>query len=190
MDNNIEEKCKILLYDYHRYKKNAYKIKARNKLFELMRQDFNIWIFSILKKWGRSLTREEVVSLSWDCFEYCISIYEPSFDSFLGHFYKYTKYYLLMNFAKKDTVRIEITELKEILKIDNSPELQIFEKLLTLQQFRGVIPEEQLNVWDEAALSLDSSFRGHLPRKVKGMSTESYTRLKKAFINIIRLILK
>jgi len=191
MDKTTEEKCKEYIGKYYRYKQKEKKIKVRNDLYVLMSKDMDTWIKSILRRWGRNLEQTEIISLSWDAFLFCLKRYDRSKEGGLSKFFfEAIRYFLLMEFAKKDIVKIEAIELKEILKLDHSPEAYLFERLLTLQQFRGVIPEEQLVIWDEATMSLSDSFRGHLPQKARGMSTESYARLKKVFINIIRLILK
>ena len=191
MDDNTKKECELLLYKYFTYKKESYKVKVRNKLFTLSLPDFKKWITKILYTWNKFESKEQVISLSWECFEYCLSMYDTSYNNFLGRFYKSTRYYLLMKFAKDNSVRVPLEELKEILKIDNSPESLIFDNLLTLYQFRDSLTKENEKViWDDAFISLSESHKQRSEqRKNAGMSTGEYARLKKIFINQIRLIL-
>jgi len=191
MDDNNKKECELLLHKYFTYKKEAYKVKVRNKLFALLLLDFKKWITRILYAWNKFESKEQVLSLSWECFEYCLLMHDTSYDSFLGRFFKSTRYYLLMKFAKSNSVRVPLEELKEILKIDNSPESLIFDNLLTLYQFRDSLTKENEKViWDDAFISLSESHKQRSEqRKNAGMSTGEYARLKKIFINQIRLIL-
>ena len=191
MKANNKKECELLLYKYFTYKKEAYKVKVRNKLFILLLPDFKKWITRILYAWNKFENKEQVISLSWECFEYCLLMHDTSYDSFLGRFFKSTRYYLLMKFAKSNSVRIPLEELKEILKIDNSPESLIFDNLLTLYQFRDSLTKENEKVvWDDAFISLSKSHKQRsAQRKNAGMSTGEYARLKKIFINQIKLIL-
>ena len=191
MDNKDKEECEFLLYKYFTYKKEAYKIKVRNKLFELLLLDFKKWIKKALYAWNKFESNEQVISLSWECFEYCLSMHDTSYNSFLGRFFNSTRYYLLMKFAKDSSVKVPLEELKEILKIDNSPESLLFDNLLTLYQFRDSLTKENEKIiWDDAYMSLSESHKQRSKqRKNIGMSTGEYARLKRIFISQIKLIL-
>jgi len=194
MDDNTKKECELLLYKYFTYKKESYKVKVRNKLFTLSLPDFKKWITKILYTWNKFESKEQVISLSWECFEYCLSMYDTSYNNFLGRFYKSTRYYLLMKFAKDNSVRVPLEELKEILKIDNSPESLLFDNLLTLYQFRDCLSDDNSRVvWDDAMQSLSSNDKVRTIKAGRkystGMDNLSYSRLKSNFINIIKLIL-
>ena len=194
MDDNTKKECELLLYKYFTYKKESYKVKVRNKLFTLSLPDFKKWITKILYTWNKFESKEQVLSLSWECFEYCLLMHDTSYDSFLGRFFKSTRYYLLMKFAKDNSVRVPLEELKEILKIDNSPESLLFDNLLTLYQFRDCLPNDNSRVvWDDACMSLSNNL--NYKRRTKkskygtGMDDLVYRRMKESFIPIIKLIL-
>ena len=188
------EKYFQLILKYKKYKREKDRQRVRNAFFWLISPYMKKWIRTILHRWGKSdiaFDKLEVISLSWECFEYCLDRYDPDKKAFIASFfYEYTRYYLLMKYAKKKSVLVSLDELKEVLRLDDSPENILFDKLLTLQQYRDVIPEEQLTTWDDAVMSIADSHKSHSPQTPRGMSTESYSRLKKAFINIVKLILK
>ena len=196
MDSQTKEKCEIFLNKYFKYKTEKVKVKYRNKLFELLLPDFKKWITRILYAWEKFESEQQVISLSWECFEYCLLMYDTSYDSFLGRFFRSVRYYLLIKFAKEGTVRVPMEELQEILKMDNSPEAFAFERLLTLYKFRDCLPDDNARiVWDDAVMSLDDADMYKVRTKKNGrkystgMDNLSYSRLKTSFINIIKLIL-
>ena len=190
MNKNTENECKQMIEKYYSFKQEKRKIKIRNELYCIMSGDIQMWIKSILKKWGRYEEKEEILSISFDAFLFCLEQYKIGFESFQGHFYEYSRYFLLMKYGKVDKVHLPVKELKEILKMDNSPEGIIFDNLLTLTQFRDCLTDDIKFIWDDAALSLSES---HMERKEQckksGMSTSSYAKIKKTFINQIKLIL-
>lgn len=192
MNKQTEDKCKKLIHKYFLYKADYKKREVRNNLYLLMKGDIIMWIKNILKKWGKYIDDTEVISLSWDCFEFCLARYDLNREgSLCKFFFDASRYCLLMEYAKKDKVRLKPEELQEILRIENTPLNNIFDNLLTLTQFRdNLTRNEEKIVWDDACISLSSS---HMDRKERpkksGMSTAEYGRLKRIFINQIKMIL-
>ena len=191
MTPKTELECKELILRYNSYKQSGRKIKIRNKLYSFISTDMQVWVKSILKKWGRYEEKGEVLSISFDAFLFCLERYREGFESLLGHFYEYTRYFLLMKYGKSDKVRLPLEELQEILRIEDSSINNMFDDMLTLIQFRDSLTKEtEKVVWDDACMSLsESHMQRNEQRKVSGMSTGEYARLKKIFINQIRLIL-
>ena len=201
MNKKTENECNSLI---KRYKNDSgfisekRKIQIRNKLYCIMSGDIQMWIKSILKKWGRYEKEGEILSISFDTFLFCLERYKIGFGSFQGHFFKYSRYYLLMKYGKEEREKIDwipVDELKEIFPSElqcNRKNLfiNIFINLLTLTQFRDCLTDDIKFIWDDAALSLSES---HMERKEQckksGMSTSSYAKIKGTFINQIKLIL-
>ena len=178
---------------YKGYKSNHHKIKVRNEIYSLMMNDMLAWIKSILKRWGKYESKEEIIALSWDCFEFCLKHFKVNGinNKVEKHFYNYTSYYLLNRYAKKDRVFLPIDELKGILGIIESPENLAFEKLLTLTQFRNVIPEKYLVVWDDAVQSQSQATQfQHRTRGNIGMEDGAYRAVKEVLKNIVGELLK
>ncbi len=188
MNKETEDKCQELILKFHRYKQEHRRIKVRNELYELMMEDMLLWIRSFIVKWNRFEEQDEMLSLSFDVFLFCLENYKEHY-SVISHFYKYSRYYMMNRYAKKDKVRIPIDELKEIMSLGVSPIDGTFEKLLTLQQFREVIPEKYLVVWDDACQSLSEAKQYRVMSK-HGMNQNTYVAIKRCLKPIIKLILK
>ena len=192
MDNKTEIECKELIHKYYSYKQDGRRIKGRNKIYCIMSADMQMWVKSILKKWGKYEEKEEVISISFDAFLFCLERYNISKENSLPKFFfEATRYFLLMKYGKSDKVRLPVEELQEILRLENNSINNTFDDLLTLTQFRDSLTKEtEKVVWDDACMSLsECHMERNEQRKVSGMSTGEYSRLKKIFINQIRLIL-
>lgn len=197
MPKKVIECCSQHLFDYMRYKQKYRKQHARNNLYMEMRGYLSVWINSILKKWGHYESETDIVSLSWHAFMFCLDSYKSNY-TIEGHFYTYTKYYLFNEYAKRDNLHIPIEELKSILTEFPTPENQHFERLLTLYQFRDIIPDNCKLIWDHAMLVTGGKTRkagGYNTKwswdtfKEFGFSEKAYYATRKSYVNIIKLIL-
>ena len=190
MDRELQDKCKGMILKCRSYSKKGYEIKKRNELFLIMKPFMLKWIGSILYRWGKYEYQDKILSLSWDCFEWCFYKYN-NFDVHIPvFFYSYSRYFLLNYYAKKDKVRLPVEELKELIHLVPSHHNMSIDRMITLMQFRSAIPEEHLIAWDDATLSLsDQDKQKHISYGELGMSTDSYAKLKKGYKSIIKLIL-
>jgi len=67
---------------------------TRNEIFEIVLLDISNGISQVLKKFKFSMDKKEQLSLSWDCFLYCMGHLKN--NSPLGaHFFVYSKYFTL-----------------------------------------------------------------------------------------------
>ena len=190
MDNKTEIECKELIHKYYSYKQDGRRIKGRNKIYCIMSADMQMWVKSILKKWGRYEEKEEVLSISFDAFLFCLERYNISKENSLPKFFfDATRYFLLMKYGKKDKVRLPIEELQEILRLENNSINNIFDNLLTLTQFRNVIPDKYKVIWDDAVMSLDSDNRKRLFSDNINMDKNFYYKVKQILVPVIRLIM-
>ncbi len=190
MDTKCEKECRELIEKYRKYKAEHYKIKARNDLYMKMNDDLLIWIKSVLKEWGKFETEDEILSVSWDVFEFGLKYYVIGY-SVPEHFYTHTKYFLLNKYAKKENVFLPLEDLENLLNMYPNPTSNAFVKVLDLYRFLDFIPDGHKVVVEDAMHSMDSSFKQHSRKsEIGGMSTESYYRLKKAYIAIIKFITK
>ena len=197
MDAKTEIECKKLIHKYYFYKQTGRKIKIRNKLYCIMSGDMQMWIKNILKRWGRYEIKEEIISISFDAFLFCLERYSIEKESSLSKFfYDATRYFLLMKYAKKDKVRLPAEELHEILKIDNTPINNVFDNLLTIAEFRDCLTNDKEKlVWDDAFMSLCDRTSDKTRTIVKnsrygtGIEDSAYRKLKKVFISQIKLIM-
>lgn len=159
MANWEQKKARGLIEKYYRLKRQFYKIKTRNELYEVMRPYLKVWIKSILKTWGKVEYKDShwLLSVTWDAFEFCLQYYNPdTYDTPIPYFfYNYTRYYLLNAFARVDHVTINIDELQDILGLVQNDQNIAISKLLTLKKFTEGIPDEFKTVWED---SIQSAF--------------------------------
>lgn len=168
-------------------------INNRNKIYELISKDIIIWIKSVLAKWKKNETQSEILSMSWDAFIFCLDQYSDYSIPVPKFFSNCTKYFMLNYYAKKENVFLPLDELKETLSFVHNPETCGFERLLTLQQFREIIPEKYKFVWDDATQSLGSESRKSKQNslsKEKNMTQATYYGVRDCLIEIIKFIIK
>jgi len=190
MDKNLSIKCEEKILKCKAYKRKSYKAKCRNELYLLMKEDIIKWIKSILRKWYKHETEEEVLSLSWDCFEFCLKHYKINGKNKVEkHFYNYISYYLLNRYGQKESVHLPLDELKDVISIVKTPHNIAFEKLLTLMQFKECIPEKYKLVWDDAIQSLSLYSKERMVTIPLNMDKRVYNAIKKVFIEQIKMIL-
>lgn len=194
MDKECQDKCFLLIKKYKKLKQKKAVSKCRNELYDLFSYDILTWTKSTLSKWKRYLEKEELLSISWDIFIYCLDNYNPALYAHpLPYFYRYTNYWLFIYFSKKDEgLFLPIEELEDTLKIVDSPENIAFGKLLRLYKMRETIPDDSKVVWDDAFLSLNNSERkrDNYRSKEIGMGSNTYLKLKRSFKGLIRFVLE
>jgi len=121
MDNKQQDECIAIIKKYRSYTSEGWRKTARNKLYLLIRVDILKWVKSIMRKWNRYEEETELISLSWDIFLFCLGHYKEVAYGIKGsipkHFYEYTRYFLLMHYAKQQSVRVPLEELKEVLEL-------------------------------------------------------------------------
>ena len=188
MSDKEQELCQIEIKRYNNYTSKRYKEKIRNELFLRMKPWMIRWIKSILKRWGKYETEEELLSISWDAFMYCLGKYSDYNVPIAWYFHNFTRYFLLMKYGKQDRVLINAEELQETLGLVQIPENILFDRLLTLNQFRDVLPEKYQLVWDDATQSLSKTMKEKTHQR-NGIDKNMYSRLKASYIPIIKLIL-
>jgi len=190
MNKQLQKDCLELVKKYNSYKSKRYKTEYRNKIFLMMQPWMIKWIKSILSKWGKFESEQEILSTAWDAFYYCLNKYSNYEVPIPKYFHDFTRYYLLMEYARRDKVSLPMRELQDTLALVDTPENILFDRLLTLNQFRDVLPEEYRGIWDDACFSLAASVKEKMPmNNTRGLDYNLYRRLKASYIPMIRLIL-
>jgi len=192
MKGIVQKECSKLIKSYHTTKQDKRKIDYRNKLFEIMLTQMQIWIKSILGKWGIHRSPEEILSLSWDAFMFCLDKYDiPKNTPIPIYFYSFTRYFLLIHFAKEQGVTVPLEELVDTLELVNSDENIMFGRLLRMHQIRCCLPGEHQFVWDDAYRSLDPADQyKKAPEKFFTLTKNTYYNLKRSYVSIITFLLK
>ena len=182
MTPEIQSECLGLIQKYQRLIYKKVKERTRNKIYELMHTYLCKWIMSIYRDWGMFKQKGEVVSLSWEVFEYCLERYTDDYPIPL-HFYTYSRYYLLTKLKGQDgpVLKGYMDGLPEWLKTcETTRGWCAVDKVLDLESFRGIIPEEYYSIFDDALHSLHPAKQMRRTGvKPSGIHKGEYYRVKK-----------
>ncbi len=195
MDKKLQEECYKLIKKYKSIKRESYKVKYRNKLYSHLNEYILIWTKSILNRWKRYMDKGELISNSWDIFIFCLDSYDvEKFDTHIPYFFaRYTRYWLLTHYAKKEEgILVPLEDLEDTLKTIEDPQNIAFGRLLKLYRYRDTLPEDSKLVWDDALLSINYTDRkrdNYRSKKI-GMADSTYLKLKQSFKGIIKFILE
>jgi len=192
MTPEIQSECLGLIQKYQRLVYRKVKERIRNEIYELMHPYLCKWIMSIYKDWGIYKQKGEVVSLSWEVFEYCLERYTDDYPIPL-HFYTYSRYYLLAKLkgADENILRTHIKDLPDWAPFFTACGWSAaMDKILDLESFRGIIPEEYHSIFDDALHSLHPAKQMRRTGvKPSGLHKGEYYRVKKVLKKVIKLLL-
>lgn len=191
LNKQLQEECKQLIHKYQSYKSEWRKVKCRNELYLKMKEDLLKWTSSTISRWGKHESQQKLLSMSWDIFVYCLNGYKDGSDLVMTHFHNYTKYWLLDHYAKKGSVHLPLDEFRWTIGLMKSPENIAWENMMTLFQFREVIPDKCKKVWDDCVQSLCPVSKERKWDWVsgQGMTKNTYEDLRSVLIPIIKKVM-
>lgn len=185
------ELCRELINEYHTQTNEKDKSVIRNKIFKEMQPFLSRWIVEVLSKKGTFLSKEEILSQSWDCFEFCLRYFKPNKGIAIpNHFYAYTKFYFLVNppYLDKDVCDTYAPDNIE-QSIDSGAKL--YENLDELRTFRKSLNQEDIITFDDAVMSMipGNKYKQH---RIKQSTTShvKYKESKRAFKAIIDYLIR
>lgn len=165
------------------------KIIARNNLFEELMPFIIKWLSSILAKNKTFLSQEELKSLSWDCFYFCLKHYKPNKPIPIpNHFFSYSKFYLQMHVFNKQPKEHENVIIDEE-KFSVPPD-KIF-ILDEIKAFRESLEEKYVSVFDDAMNSMMPNTKDRVRRlEESNLTYNQYCESKKIFKIIISFLIR
>jgi hypothetical protein len=208
MDKAKSAEYKKLIQRYQTLPDGKRKDRLRNRIYIELRPFMMKWISAILSKKGVFLAKEEILSRSWDCFEYCLKLFKPHKNFYVpNHFYAYTRFYLK---AKPIIDKIDTELVPEYVKSNFRASLyreghkenssndsavidydKLYENLEELRSFRAVLDEEYVLVFDDAVMSLAPSNKDRQHRmKESSLTHVRYKESKKLFKIVIDYLLR
>ena len=162
----------------------------RNDIFLLIYPFLEKWVNSILGKRKIYVENSEMLSLSWDCFVFCLEKYRPEKKiPILGHSYSYTNFFLLSWISKK----YESKNKYDDSELDNqNDKFDIYyENIDELRRFKDILPEDYKQIFDDALLSMAGRPDGKVGySKSEAYSKYKYQEAKKAFKFVIDFLLR
>ena len=163
----------------------------RNDIFLLIYPFLEKWVKSILGKKKIYVDNSEMLSLSWDCFVFCLEKYRPEKKiSILGHSYSYTNFFLLSWISKKYNLLKNESGNSELDNQNDKFDIY-YENIDELRRFKDILPEDYKQIFDDALLSM----AGRPDAKVGYVKSEAYSQYKyqeakKAFKFVIDFLLR
>lgn len=195
MDEKCISECQLLIKKYYVLKDDKKKQLIRNQIFEKIYPDIMSWIGSILADKKMFLTKEEMTSISWDCFSSGLKNYKEAVP-LPNHFYTYSKYFLMSN-AKKypelllDDLSKNIHDKPNGIAKENLEEswLETWELKKELLRFREKLPDKYKETFDDALMSMSAWSAQRVRRNTKNYPFYRYDEAKKVFKLVIKFIL-
>lgn len=174
---------------YYKTEDDELKSFLKNSIYLKMKPYMIKWLSSILSKKGMFLSKEEMISMSWDCFEFCLRNYKYENEEIYipNHFYTYTNFYI-----KTSKIRVYDSTENDLVNVaEEIHHEQIYEHLEELKEFRKGLPEKYKIVFDDALMSLIPNIRERLHRaKETELSTSKYKESKKLFKIVIDFLIR
>jgi|SRR3990167_7190306 len=166
------------------------KNNIRNTLYFKMQMPMSKWIQSVLAQKKVFLGKEELLSMNYECFEFCLDRFKPDGEIPLpNHFYAYTKFFLNTNYIATNNGGIIRMDLAD-REIGESIDLA-YEYIDELKEFRKSLPKEYYSVYDDAIMSLVDSRQNRLRRLDETPLTyQKYCESKKIFKIVIDYLLR
>lgn len=192
MDKKKIKEIQQLITKLHSCKGENNRNIARNNIFFEMKPFMLRWMSSILLKKGVYKDNDELLSLSWDCFEYALYHYKNKKKIPIpNHFYKYSMYFI------KDMISKNISKHKEtsIYELNNLETNDYNEKLYSdldeLKAFRSELPDNYKIVFNDALMSLAPSNKDRVSTvSTTTLTTMRYQESKKIFKWVINFLIK
>jgi hypothetical protein len=195
MQRNEIEQCTNLIIKWNQIPFGHEKDIIKKQLFHIMNPFMSKWISSIVsKRKYYYMSPEEILSKSWECFEFCLKHFKPKMNIPLpNHFYSYTKFLLAtlsLEMRRKQQEEETNKIISEIQNPDRDDLSLLYGQLDELQQFRNFLPEEYVLVFDDTVMSL-VPYSGNRIRRIDktSLSYTKYHAIKKVFKVVVEYLL-
>ena len=161
MNKALQISCKELISKYDK-SDGENKDRIRNEIFCILSFYIYKWLGSSLKKRGVFVSKEEMLSISWDAFEYCMKTYKNREVPLPSHFARNIDYFVIKclnnktHKKKKGLVKVDIDAeeynacIEEDFNFDT--EVGIVNISDFLFGFREFIGSEYAKIFDDVVL--------------------------------------
>jgi hypothetical protein len=184
------KKCNELLLQHQKETVTEKKRKIRDEAFGLIKDPMIRWIPAILSTKNIYIDPKEILSLSWDCFQFCMKHYKPHRTIPLpNHFYSYTRFYLASEYFKDSNKASDVKEQEKKFTDAPKEELEAIFHLEELKQFHSILPDHYKIIFEDALLSMTGPMKDRIRRK-EGMPYSQYFESKKVFKIVIDYLLR
>lgn len=157
MKTLLQTTCKALIDKYDK-SEGENKDRVRNEIFCTLSLYIYKWLGSSLKKRGIFISKEEMLSVSWDAFEYCMKTYKNREVPLPSHFARNIDYFVIKcinsknNKTKKNGIKVDVDVEEYRDKIDSNFDVGIISTGDFLMGFRKFIGKEYSKIFDDVML--------------------------------------
>jgi len=179
--------CKGEIIKYQAMPDGVERDTLRNNLYFFMKKELENWVISILNTTGTFTTKQAFLSISWDCFLYCLHSYKK-FDVPLGfHFYRNCRYCIMKQHRVKKIQTATFYADTDIC-VDSVDE----GKFIDLRRFAEYIPEKYKLVFKDALMSMNHGTRARCVENwdKTTMKYIEYSSVKQILVSIISYFIK
>lgn len=147
-----------------------------------MEKELGNWVKSVLNNIGMFSTKQLVLSLSWDCFLYCLHTYRKLEVPLAFHFYRNSRYCILKQLRTKKAQTI-ISYGEFDICTDRNDEI----KFIELKRFVEFIPLKYKPVFKDAMMSMyhGSRARSKANWNKEEMNYMEYKSVKQILVSVI-----
>jgi len=196
MEKEEIKKMNKLVDKFFRSKQKKRKKELQNEIFLRLKEQILGWMKSCLKKKGTVISKEELLSLSWDCFLFCLNHYKVKRDIPLPqHFHTYIKFFLTNNInkdRKENEKFISTLEENDVINMLHKKLLASFlndqnniatDILQQLKSFYFYLDNKYKVVFEDALLSFSPVSNRNKVRRIEksGLPYYKYSESKKIF---------
>ena len=186
------ENCKGLINRYNAVKTNIeIKETLRNQIYQILKTPIIKWISSIMAERKVYEESDEILSMSWDCFEFCLKWYDESKDIPLpNHFFAYTKFFLLHRWSKSKKADIQIDDIDGAIHLgDIRNDFDIVMYMDELKSYYEALPKEYRMIFQDTVKGITGQ-QSNPKRRPKNMSLTQYHEFKRIFKITIDFLLR
>lgn len=151
------------------------------------------WVKTLAARKNITLDSGEDISLSWDCFEFCMRHYSLGKQiPAMNHFYAYTKFFFASwsssEYRRTNNMQCENGEIRGY---SCNPETY-YGQIDDLKQFRSGLPENDKEIFDEAIMSMSGAPWDKVRKydKTKPYTYYRYCEAKRVFKIVIDFLLR
>lgn len=187
MNKADQNYCKEEIIKYLALEDGVDRDNIRNNLFLFMERELGNWTKSILNSIGMFSTKQLILSLSWDCFLYCIHTYRKLEVPLGFHFYRNSKYCVLKQLRVKKTQAI-ISYGDFDICTDRKDEF----KFIELKRFGEFLPEKYKPVFIDALMSMNHHGRARSQQNWnrEDMNYMEYKSVKQILVSVISYLVQ
>lgn len=165
---------------------------ARNDIYLEIKPFMLRWLASIFSNKGVYKDDDEMLSISWDCFEYALQHYKYKKKIPIpNHFYKYSVYFI-KNMISKNISKYKEAPIHELNNLEtNDYNEKLYSDLDELKAFRSELPDNYKIVFNDALMSLAPGNKDRVNNiSTTTLSAVRYQESKKIFKWVISFLIK